>query len=232
MKYEELRLEALRANCDLVHHGLVLFTWGNASACDRTAGVLAIKPSGVAYNELTAEDIVIVDLDGQTVDGRWKPSSDTPTHAELYRSFSGVGGIVHTHSHFSTVWSQAACDLPALGTTHADHFYGAVPCTRELSPVEIRDEYELNTGRVIVECFRTREIDPMAVPGVLVAGHAPFTWGKTASEAVHNAVVLEECSKLAFETLGMSPSCAGVSQDLLNKHYLRKHGANAYYGQK
>lgn len=227
--HEKLKQLVWQANLDLQRHGLVVFTWGNVSGIDRDAGIVAIKPSGVSYDELVPEQIVLLDLQGHVVEGDLRPSSDTPTHLELYRSFRDIGGICHTHSPHATMWAQARRDIPCLGTTHADHFYGAVPVTDTMSAVEIRDNYEANTGLVIVRRFR--DIDPMQMPAVLVANHGPFTWGKDAAESVKNAVVLEEVAKMASGTLAIYPKQQPISQDLLDKHYLRKHGKNAYYGQ-
>ncbi|RBM45502.1 L-ribulose-5-phosphate 4-epimerase [Vibrio tarriae] len=229
--YSELKQRVFNANLKLPKYGLVTFTWGNVSEIDRERGVLAIKPSGVEYDAMCAEDIVIVDLTGKVVEGKLNPSSDTATHIELYRAFLDVGGVVHTHSRSATIWAQAGIDIPALGTTHADYFYGDIPCTRKLSHSEIAGEYEKNTGLVIVEEFRHRHIDPMAVPSVIVAGHAPFSWGKNAEDAVHNAVVLEEISAMALATRSLN-SGIKIQPELSDKHYLRKHGANAYYGQR
>lgn len=226
---EQLKNEVLAANLDLPKYQLVTFTWGNVSGFDREQGLVVIKPSGVPYNQLRAEDMVVVNLQGQVVEGRMKPSSDTPTHLVLYRSFPYIGGIVHTHSPWATSWAQAGRALPALGTTHADYFYGEVPCTRKMTEAEINGVYEEETGNVIVETFRS--LNPSAIPGVLVNCHAPFTWGKDAHDAVHNAVVLEECAKIASRTFDLNPGVKPMDQQLLDRHYLRKHGANAYYGQ-
>lgn len=229
---EQLKEEVLAANLDLPKYGLVTFTWGNVSAVDREAGVIVIKPSGVEYDVMQAEDMVVVDLQsGKTVEGSKKPSSDTPTHLELYRQFPEIGGIVHTHSRHATTWAQAHRDLPAFGTTHGDYFYGTIPCTRLMTDDEIAGEYELETGKVIVETFRERGIDPNAVPAVLVASHGPFAWGKDAYNAVHNAVVLEEVAYMNLFSLQLNPQLPSMQQTLLDKHYLRKHGKNAYYGQ-
>lgn len=227
---EALKRQVLEANLALPKHGMVTFTWGNVSGIDRERGLVVIKPSGVPYETMGIDDLVTVDLEGNVVDGRLKPSSDTPTHLALYRAFPGIGGIVHTHSPWATSWAQAGRAIPALGTTHADYFYGEIPCTRPMTREEIEGDYELETGRVIIETFRDK--DPLAVPGVLVHGHAPFAWGKDAAEAVHNAVVLEEVAKIGLHTLLLRPEAAPISQALLDKHYLRKHGKNAYYGQK
>lgn len=225
---EELKDKVLKANLALVEHNLVIFTWGNVSGIDREQGLVVIKPSGLSYNDMKAEDMVVLDLEGNKVEGDLNPSSDTPTHLYLYNNFKDVGGIVHTHSEWATSWAQAGRSVPAYGTTHADYFYGDVPCTRKLTEEEIKNDYEVNTGKVIVETFN--DIDYNAIPGVVVNCHAPFTWGKNPDDAVHNSVVLEEVAKMAFrnEVLG---NTVPVDSYLLNKHYLRKHGANAYYGQ-
>ncbi|EEX49382.1 sugar isomerase SgbE [Pasteurella multocida] len=228
---KELREKVLKANLELPKHHLVTFTWGNVSAIDRESGLVAIKPSGVEYDVMTAEDIVIVDLHGNRVWGTKKPSSDTATHLELYRQFPTIGGIVHTHSRHATIWAQAGEDLIAAGTTHADYFYGSIPCTRKMTPAEIQGEYELETGKVIVETFRERGIDPKDVPAVLVHSHGPFAWGTDADNAVHNAVVLEEIGYMNLFTRQLRPNLQSMQQELLDKHYLRKHGKNAYYGQ-
>lgn len=228
---ETLKQQVCEANLELNARGLVTFTWGNVSGIDREKGLVVIKPSGVAYADMTADDMVTVDLvSGAVVEGRLRPSSDTPTHLALYRAFAGIGGVVHTHSRFATVFAQAGRDIPALGTTHADTFYGAVPCTRPLTDAEIQGEYEKETGAVIAETFRTR--DPDSIPAALVYGHGPFAWGSDAASAVHHAAVLEEVACMAYRTLSLNPGAAGISQALLDKHYLRKHGNTAYYGQK
>ncbi|ASA56282.1 L-ribulose-5-phosphate 4-epimerase [Vibrio gazogenes] len=229
--YSEIKQRVLDANLSLPTYGLVTFTWGNVSEIDRARQIIAIKPSGVAYDDMTIDDIVIVDLDGNIVEGTLNPSSDTPTHLELYKAFSSVGGIVHTHSRHATIWAQAGLDIPALGTTHADYFYGNIPCTRPLTPAEIAGDYEQNTGLVMIETLQQRQIDPVAVPSALISGHAPFSWGKNADEAVHNAVVLEEVATMALGTRALN---AGImlQQELSDKHYFRKHGKDAYYGQK
>ncbi|MFW5753669.1 MAG: L-ribulose-5-phosphate 4-epimerase [Marinilabiliaceae bacterium] len=226
---KELKKEVYEANMALVRHGLVTLTWGNASAIDRDQGLFVIKPSGVSYDEMKPSHMVVLNLNGEVVDGDLKPSSDTPTHLALYRHFPGIGGIVHTHSSMATAWAQAGRAIPAYGTTHADHFYGEVPCTRKLNEEEVHRNYELETGLVIVERFEN--LDPAAVPAVLVNGHAPFTWGKDADDAVKNAVVVEEVAKMALNTeiLGQQQP---LDHFLLEKHYSRKHGKNAYYGQK
>lgn len=219
-----------RANLALVEHKLVIFTWGNVSGIDRKKGVVAIKPSGVSYDALTPEKIVLLDMDGKVIEGDLRPSSDTPTHLELYRCFPEVGGVCHTHSPKATAWAQACREIPAMGTTHADHFYGPIPATDVMTRAEIEGDYELNTGKVIVRRFAG--MDPMSIPAVLVSGHGPFTWGKNADKAVENAAVLEQVAAMAFETIALNPGIGGISRTLLDKHYLRKHGKNAYYGQK
>jgi L-ribulose-5-phosphate 4-epimerase len=233
MKYQTLKERVLRANLELVNAGLVVLTWGNASGADREAGVMAIKPSGVPYDRLRANDIVVLSIEsGEVVEGSARPSSDTPTHLHLYRRFPAVGGVAHTHSTCGTSFCQALRDIPCLGTTHADNFYGAIPVTRQMTDAEIAQDYELNTGRVIVECFEKRGIDPAQIPGVLVASHAPFAWGVTAEKAVENAVVLEFSAQIAINTIALSPRVSPVSKALLDKHFLRKHGPKAYYGQQ
>lgn len=225
---KNLKKDVWKANLDLVKHGLVLFTWGNVSGIDRKKSLVVIKPSGVSYDDMKPEDMVVVDLEGNVVEGSYKPSSDTATHLVLYRSFPDIGGIVHTHSEWATIWAQSGKPVPALGTTHADYFYGNIPCTRKLTKSEIASAYEQETGNVIVETFKSA--DPNAVPGVLVNNHGPFAWGKDAHEAVHNAVVMEAVAKMAYYTLKINP-VPRIDQELLDKHYLRKHGKNAYYGQ-
>jgi len=229
---EQLKRDVLQANLELPKHGLVTLTWGNVSGIDREQGLVVIKPSGVPYEELKVEDLVVVDLEGRIVEGKLRPSSDTPTHVALYRAFPNVGGIVHTHSPWATSWAQAGRPIPALGTTHADYYYGEIPCTRGLTKEEINSAYELETGKVIIDAFETGGIEPLSMPGVLVTGHAPFCWGKDANQAVHNAIVLEEVAKMALHTLQLNQHVEPIDQFLLDKHYLRKHGANAYYGQK
>jgi len=229
--FEKLRADVCRANLDLVAKGLVFETWGNASGIDRARGLVVIKPSGVPYAGMKPRQMVVVSLaDGKVVEGKLKPSSDTPTHLVLYRAFKEIGGIVHTHSLYATAWAQACRDLPAYGTTQADYWHGAVPCTRKLKPAEIRNDYEANTGEVIVETFR--KANPLQHPAVLVANHGPFTWGRDVADAVHHAGVLEFVARLASETLRINPRTQPVQPVLLSKHFLRKHGANAYYGQK
>ncbi|MDP8051810.1 L-ribulose-5-phosphate 4-epimerase [Pasteurella atlantica] len=229
---EALKEKVLKANLELPKHKLVTFTWGNVSEIYREKNLVVIKPSGVEYDEMTADDMVVVDLfTGKVVEGKLKPSSDTPTHLELYRQFPNIGGIVHTHSRHATAWAQAGEDLLALGTTHGDYFYGTIPCTRKMTPAEIAGEYELETGKVIVETFQKRHIQAGQVPAVIVHSHGPFVWGKDANDAVHNSVVLEELAYMNFVTTQIRPNVQSMQQELLDKHYLRKHGANAYYGQ-
>ncbi len=229
---EKLKEAVLAANLDLPSYGLVTFTWGNVSAIDREGGLMVIKPSGVDYDVMQISDMVVVELaSGKVIEGDRKPSSDTPTHLELYKAFPAIGGVVHTHSRHATSWAQAGRDLPAFGTTHGDYFYGAVPCTRPMSDGEINGAYEKETGTVIIETFRQRNIDPNMVPGVLVYSHGPFVWGTDAHNAVHNAVVLEEVAQMNLLSLALNPNLAPMQQTLLDKHYLRKHGKNAYYGQ-
>ena len=229
MSIQGLRREVLEANRAIVRHGLVLFTFGNVSGIARNEGLVAIKPSGVDYEALTPEDMVVTDMDGKIVDGRLKPSSDLATHLVLYRAFPEIGGVVHTHSEYATAWAQAAKPIPCYGTTHADYFHGPVPVTEMLRADEVGDEYVRNTGEVILRCFRN--VDPMSVPAVLVAGHAPFCWGKTVEDAVHNAVTLEYVAKLALHTEMLAGPKTGIPQHLLDRHHKRKHGANATYGQ-
>jgi L-ribulose-5-phosphate 4-epimerase len=226
---EDLKEQVCAANRELPRLGLVCFTWGNVSAIDRERGLVVIKPSGVEYDRMRGSDMVVIDLAGNIVEGSLKPSSDAPTHLELYRSFPGIGGVAHTHSRWATVFAQAGMAIPALGTTHADYFYGPVPCTRKLTPAEIAGEYELETGRVIVETFQGK--NAADTPGVLVQNHGPFVWGKDAANAAHNAGVLEETAFMAWHTLLIRPGIPEVGRELLDKHYLRKHGPGAYYGQ-
>ena len=226
---EELKQRVFEANLALPRHGLVTFTWGNVSGIDRGSGLAVIKPSGVEYDVMTAEDMVVIDLEGNKVEGKWKPSSDTPTHLELYKAFPNIGGIVHTHSRWATSWAQAGRGIPAYGTTHGDYFYGEIPCTRKMTPAEIAGEYEKETGTVIIEAFDGIGADD--IPAVLVNSHGPFCWGKDPDNAVHNAVVLEELAFMAFHTEALNPGTNVMQQELLDKHYLRKHGKNAYYGQ-
>lgn len=227
---ENLKEQVCKANCMLPKHGLVTFTWGNVSAIDRESGLIVIKPSGVEYDDLTPDKMVVVNFNGDIVEGDLRPSSDTPTHIHLYKNFDGIGGVVHTHSTNATAFAQARSPISAYGTTHADYFYGDIPCTRELTAAETVRYYEENTGRVIVEAFKL--IDPVAVPGVVVANHGPFAWGKDAAEAVHNAVVMEEVARMAILMKTINPNSNSIPKYILDKHYNRKHGENAYYGQK
>ena len=229
---EELKKKVCAANLELPKYGLVTFTWGNVSGVDRESGMMVIKPSGVEYDTMTPEDMVVVSLaTGERVEGKWKPSSDTATHVALYNAFPNIGGVVHTHSRWATAWAQAGRSIPAYGTTHGDYFYGPIPCTRRMTPEEIGGAYELETGNVIIETFREMGINPDDVPAVLVQNHAPFTWGTDAHNAVHNSVVLEELSFMAYHTEAIGEHRNHMQQELLDKHYLRKHGKNAYYGQ-
>lgn len=229
---KKLKHAVYEANMELPHRGLVTYTWGNVSGIDRERGLVVIKPSGVFYDELTPDDLVVLDLDGKVVDGKLNPSSDTKTHLELYKAFPEIGGIVHTHSPYAVGWAQTGRDIPAYGTTHADYFYGPVPCCRSLTEQEVEEDYERNTGLVIVETFRQRELDPVHVPGAICRNHGPFTWGKDAAQAVYHAVVLEEVAKMAVYTTQIAPDAQPAPQYVLDKHFLRKHGPNAYYGQK
>lgn len=230
---EQLKKEVLEANLELPKYGLVTFTWGNVSGLDPETGLVVIKPSGVSYDGMTADDMVVLDLDGNIVEGTKKPSSDTPTHLALYRAWPGVRGVVHTHSRNATTYAQAGLDIVAGGTTHGDYFYGDIPCTRYMTPEEIAGEYELETGNVIIETFAKRSINPLDIPAVLVRSHGPFTWGTSAAEAVHNAVVLEELAYMAMHSqMLLQGDVPCMQQELLDKHFLRKHGPNAYYGQK
>jgi len=225
---EKLKEDVFRANLELVRHGLVIMTWGNVSGIDRASGLMVIKPSGVSYDEMTAGDMVVTDLDANVIEGTLKPSTDAPTHCALYKAFTGIGGVVHTHSTHATAWAQACRPIPCLGTTHADHFYGPVPVTRKLAPEETGDNYEFNTGLVIAMALEGS--DPLTIPAVLVASHGPFTWGTTPADAVRNAVVLEEVARIAALTVSLA-DVPEVDRHLLDRHYLRKHGRNAYYGQ-
>ncbi|MDR2058115.1 MAG: L-ribulose-5-phosphate 4-epimerase [Dysgonamonadaceae bacterium] len=227
--FAELKQEVFQANLDLVKHGLVIFTWGNVSAIDRVKGLVVIKPSGVSYEIMTIDDMVVLDLEGNILEGRLKPSSDTPTHLALYKAFPNIGGVTHTHSTYATAWAQAGYDIPNIGTTHADYFKDNIPCTRSITKAEIEGDYERETGNVIIERFAG--MNPDYTPGVLVDNHGPFTWGKDAYEAVHNAVVLEQVAKMAYITYGINPNPA-MNPLLIKKHFDRKHGSNAYYGQK
>ncbi len=228
---EELKQKVFEANMELPKRGLVTYTWGNVSGIDREAGLFVIKPSGVDYETMTPDDMVVMDLDGNRVEGKYKPSSDTPTHLELYKRYEEIGGVVHTHSPEATSWAQAGRSIPLYGTTHADYFYGEIPCARSLTPEEIDEAYEKNTGLVIIETFDGRGLNPMYTPGVLCTNHGPFTWGKDAAEAVHNAVVLEEVAKMALKTELINPEVKPAPDCIRDKHFFRKHGENAYYGQ-
>ena len=225
---EALKEKVFRANLDLVKHGLVIFTWGNVSAIDRESGLVVIKPSGVSYDDMKAEQMVVVDLEGKVVEGKLKPSSDTATHVVLYKAFPEIGGIVHTHSTYATAWAQAGCDIPNIGTTHADYFAQDIPCTRTMTQAEVEGAYELETGNVIVERFKG--INPRHVPGALVCNHGPFSWGDDAHDAVHNAVVMEQCAKMASIAFAANPGLQ-MNPHLIKKHFFRKHGPGAYYGQ-
>jgi L-ribulose-5-phosphate 4-epimerase len=227
---QKLKQQVLDANLALPQYGLVTFTWGNVSGIDRQRGLVAIKPSGVAYDGMTADDIVVVDLSGNVVEGQWRPSSDTATHLALYRRYPTLGGVVHTHSCHATAWAQAGLAIPALGTTHADYFHGDIPCTRPLTAEEVQGKYEHNTGEVIIETMGNNE--PLHTPGIIVWQHGPFAWGKSADEAVHNAVVMEEVAKMAWMARGINPQLKPIDPWLMEKHFSRKHGPNAYYGQK
>ena len=229
---EQLKKEVLEANLLLPKYNLVTFTWGNVSGINREKGLIVIKPSGVEYDVMTAEHRVVVDLDGNVVEGDLNPSSDTATHIELYKAFPEIGGVIHTHSPWATSWAQAGRGIPAYGTTHADYFYGEIPCTRQLTPEEVESAYEKETGTVIIEAFRDKGIDPVAVPGVIVYKHGPFAWGKNPHQAVHNAVVMETVANMAYHAEQINPQGTPIEQYLLDKHYMRKHGPNAYYGQK
>lgn len=229
---EELKQRVLEANLELPRRGLVTFTWGNASGVDRSRGLVVIKPSGVDYRDMAAEDLTVVELEtGRTVEGRYRPSSDTATHLELYRAFPRVGGIVHTHSRYAVAWAQAGEDIPCWGTTHADYFYGPIPCARHLTQEELAADYERNTGRVIAETFRVRKLDPTAVPAVICRGHGPFAWGTDPAQAVYHAAVLEEVARMALYTKLVNTGVPPAPEYLVEKHYSRKHGPNAYYGQ-
>jgi L-ribulose-5-phosphate 4-epimerase len=227
---EQLRQQVLAANLLLPKYALVTLTWGNVSGIDRASGLVVIKPSGVNYAELTAEDMVIVDLDGKTIEGRLKPSSDTPTHVELYKAFANIGGIVHTHSRWATSFAQAGKPIEPTGTTHADYFYGTIPCTRQMTPAEIAGNYEIETGKVIIETFRS--LDPDLIPAVLFQSHGPFCWGKTPEKAIETAVVLEEVAFMQYHALQLNSDLLPMQKELLDKHFFRKHGKNAYYGQR
>ena len=229
---EALKEKVFEANLELVRQGLVIFTWGNVSGIDRQAGHVVIKPSGLDYSAMKAEDMVVLDLEGNVVEGAYKPSSDTPTHLALYRQYPEIGGIVHTHSTYATAWAQGERSIPCYGTTHADYFFGEIPCTRNLTDSEINGEYELETGNVIIETLMEKQLKPLEVPGIVISHHGPFSWGKNSDQAVHNAKVMEVVAHMATLTEQIQSSARAVDQTLLNKHYLRKHGKNAYYGQK
>lgn len=229
---DEMKLAVYEANMELVRKDMIIYTWGNVSGINREKGLIVIKPSGVDYAKMTADDMVVVDLvTGKKVEGKWKPSSDTPTHLEIYRAFSQIGGITHTHSTNATAFAQAGLNIPALGTTHADYFYGDIPCTRELTREEVENVYEINTGKVIIETIINSDYNPMDIPGILVKNHGPFTWGTDAMNSVHNAVVMEKVAEIGLKTLLLN-SDSSMAQYVLDKHYTRKHGPNAYYGQK
>lgn len=228
---EELKKKVYEANMELPRRGLITYTWGNVSEIDRDTGYFVIKPSGVDYDKLRPEDMVVMDLEGKRIEGTLNPSSDTPTHLELYKKYPEIGGVVHTHSPEATSWAQAGRDIPLYGTTHADYFYGSIPCARSLTPEEIGGEYERNTGLVIIETFEQIGLNPMHTPGVLCTNHGPFTWGKDAAEAVHNAVVLEEVARMAIRTELLNPQVQPAPDSIRDKHFFRKHGENAYYGQ-
>jgi len=227
---QTLKQQVFEANRDLPRFGLVTFTWGNVSAIDRERGVIVIKPSGIAYGVMTVDDMVVVDLEGNVVEGRYRPSSDTATHLALYRRYAELGGVVHTHSTHATAWAQAGLSIPAMGTTHADYFFGDIPCTRGLTKQEVEGEYERNTGKVIIETLDDN--NPLHTPGIVVYQHGPFAWGKDAADAVHNAVVLEEVARMAWIARGINPALKPIDDYLMHKHFMRKHGPNAYYGQK
>ena len=228
---DKLKKEVYEANISLVKHNLVVLTWGNVSGIDRESGLVVIKPSGVSYDNMKIEDMVVVDLEGNIIEGNLKPSSDTATHLELYKMYPSIGGVVHTHSSFATSWAQAKRDIPSYGTTHADTFYGPVPCTRTLENIEIKDEYEKNTGLVIIETLTNRNIEALSTPGIIISSHGPFSWGENAKKAVLNAVVLEEVAKMALMTERLNNNIDPIDSELQDKHYFRKHGVNAYYGQ-
>ena len=229
---EQLKKEVYEANMELPRRGLVTYTWGNVSGIDREKGLVVIKPSGVEYEDLKPEDLVVLDLDGNVVEGDLNPSSDTKTHLELYKAFPQLGGVVHTHSPHAVAWAQAGSDIPCYGTTHADYFYGPIPCARSLTPAEVEEDYERNTGKVIIETFTGRGLNPVHVPAVICRNHGPFTWGKNAAQAVYHAVVLEEVSKMAMYTCQINAQVESAPQHVQDKHFMRKHGPNAYYGQK
>lgn len=228
MELNRLKQQVYQANIDIVKHGLVIFTWGNVSAIDREKNLVVIKPSGVSYDNMKSDDMVVVDMEGKVLEGKYKPSSDTSTHLELYKAFPEIGGVVHTHSTYATAWAQSGLDIPNIGTTHADYFSDDIPCTRDMTEEEVKGDYEKDTGTVIIERFK--ELNPAHVPGVLVKNHGPFSWGKDANDAVHNAVVLEQVAKMAFIAYQVNPNLT-MNKLLIQKHFLRKHGPDAYYGQ-
>ncbi|NLD24426.1 MAG: L-ribulose-5-phosphate 4-epimerase [Bacteroidales bacterium] len=228
MELNRLKQQVYQANIDIVKHGLVIFTWGNVSAIDREKNLVVIKPSGVSYDNMKSDDMVVVDMEGKVLEGKYKPSSDTSTHLELYKAFPEIGGVVHTHSTYATAWAQSGLDIPNIGTTHADYFSDDIPCTRDMTEEEVKGDYEKDTGTVIIERFK--ELNPVHVPGVLVKNHGPFSWGKDANDAVHNAVVLEQVAKMAFIAYQVNPNLT-MNKLLIQKHFLRKHGPDAYYGQ-
>ena len=230
-KIEALKKEIYHANLELVKQGLVIFSWGNVSAIDRESGFVVIKPSGVDYETMEASDMVVLNLEGQVVEGKYKPSSDTPSHLAMYREYDNIESVVHTHSEWATSWAQAGRDIPVYGTTHSDYFYGEILCTRKLTREEVETDYELNTGLVMIETLKKNKKDPLETPGIIIFNHGPFSWGETAKKAVHNAKVMEEVAKMAFRSEVINPRIQPVSNYILDKHYLRKHGKNAYYGQ-
>lgn len=231
-KLGKLKEEVFQANLELVKQGLVIYTWGNVSGIDRELNLIVIKPSGVDYDTMTVEDMVVIDLQGNVIEGKLNPSSDTPTHLALYREYDTINSVVHTHSEWATSWAQAGASIPCYGTTHADYFYGEILCTRKLSDDEINNEYELNTGLVMIETLKDNQKEALEVPGLIIFNHGPFSWGRTPQKAVHNSKVMEEVAKMAYRTEKINPRVRPISQVLLDKHYLRKHGKNAYYGQK
>ncbi len=231
-RLSKLKEEVFQANLELVKQGLVIYTWGNVSGIDRESNLVVIKPSGVDYDTMTVDDMVVIDLDGHIIEGKLNPSSDTPTHLALYKEYDTIGSVVHTHSEWATSWAQAGASIPCYGTTHADYFYGEIPCTRKLSSEEIMGDYELNTGLVMIETLKENKLEPLEVPGLIIFNHGPFTWGTTPEKAVHNSKVMEEVAKMAYRTEKINPRIRPIDSVLLDKHYLRKHGKNAYYGQK
>lgn len=230
-RIEQLKEEVFRANLELVEQGLVIYTWGNVSGIDRESGLVVIKPSGISYDIMTVEDMVVLDLEGNVVEGKYKPSSDTPSHLVLYKEYEEIKSVVHTHSEWATAWAQAGRAIPVYGTTHADYFYGEILCTRKLNKEEVESNYEHNTGLVMVETLKKHEKDPLELPGLIIFNHGPFSWGETPSKAVHNAKVMDEVAKMSFRTETINPRVQPISNYVLDKHYLRKHGKNAYYGQ-